>query len=261
MIISASRRTDIPAFYAPWMARRLKEGYCTVPNPYDRNQVSRISLRPEDVDAIVFWTRNPRPLLPYLEELDSRGYCYYFQFTILGYPREIDTKSPPVAACAAILLRAFRSAWPKPGDLARRSHRFFRAHSPGVPPRELPAAGRNAQRPHPPLRDQRGGHVPEDRQPAAQPGRDAGRRAAVRRRRVRAVDGRVGPRGPALRDGYRQLRRRDRPAAVRHPSRQVHRRRGDRRGIEYPAHAVPPPAVCTFPRRRPLRSAPPAGAW
>ena len=79
----------------PWMARRLKEGYCTVPNPYDRNQVSRISLRPEDVDAIVFWTRNPRPLLPYLEELDSRGYCYYFQFTILGYPREIDTKSPP----------------------------------------------------------------------------------------------------------------------------------------------------------------------
>ena len=94
MIISASRRTDIPAFYAEWMVRRLREGYCTVPNPFNRNQVSRISLRPEDVDAIVFWTRNPRPLMPYLDELDSRGYRYYFQFTILGYPREIDPKSP-----------------------------------------------------------------------------------------------------------------------------------------------------------------------
>ena len=88
MIISASRRTDIPAFYAEWMVRRLKEGYCTVANPFNRNQVTRISLKPEDVDAIVFWTRNPRPLMPYLDELDSRGYRYYFQFTILGYPRE-----------------------------------------------------------------------------------------------------------------------------------------------------------------------------
>jgi hypothetical protein len=99
MIISASRRTDIPAFYAEWMIRRIREGFCTVPNPLNRNQVSRISLRPEDVDAIVFWTRNPRPLMPHLAELDSRGFRYYFQYTILGYPREIDPKSPaaPVA--------------------------------------------------------------------------------------------------------------------------------------------------------------------
>jgi len=104
MIISASRRTDIPAFYAEWMVRRLKEGYCTVANPYNRNQVTTISLKPEDVDAIVFWTRNPRPLMPYLDELDSRGYRYYVQFTILGYPREIDAKSPP----AATAVEAFR---------------------------------------------------------------------------------------------------------------------------------------------------------
>jgi hypothetical protein len=104
MIISASRRTDIPAFYAEWMVRRLREGHCTVPNPFDRNQVSRIRLRPEDVDAIVFWTRNPRPLVPYLDELDCRGYRYYFQFTILGYPREIDPKSPS----AAVAVEAFR---------------------------------------------------------------------------------------------------------------------------------------------------------
>jgi hypothetical protein len=78
MIISASRRTDIPAFYAEWMIHRLREGYCTVANPYNRNQVARISLKSEDVDAIVFWTRNPRPLMAYLDELDSRGYRYYF---------------------------------------------------------------------------------------------------------------------------------------------------------------------------------------
>lgn len=95
MIISASRRTDIPAFYAEWMVQRLREGYCTVPNPCNRNQVSVVSLRPEDVDVIVFWTRNPRPLMCHLDELDSREYRYYFQYSILGYPREIDYKSPP----------------------------------------------------------------------------------------------------------------------------------------------------------------------
>jgi hypothetical protein len=104
MIISASHRTDIPAFYAEWMVQRLREGYCTVANPFNRNQVTRISLKPEDVDAIVFWTRNPRPLMPYLDELDSREYHYYFQFTILGYPREIDAKSP----LAATAVEAFR---------------------------------------------------------------------------------------------------------------------------------------------------------
>jgi hypothetical protein len=101
MIISASRRTDIPAFYAEWMVHRLREGYCTVINPYNRNQVTRISLKAEDVDAIVFWTRSPRPLMAYLDELDARGYRYYFQFTILGYPRELDPVRPPAAAAIA----------------------------------------------------------------------------------------------------------------------------------------------------------------
>ena len=97
MIISASRRTDIPAFYAEWMVRRLREGYCTVANPFDRNQVTVVSLRPEDVATIVFWTRNPRPLMPYLGEMDSLGYRCYFQFTILGYPRELEPRSPAAA--------------------------------------------------------------------------------------------------------------------------------------------------------------------
>jgi len=104
MILSASRRTDIPALYAEWMTNRIRAGFCTVPNPFNRNQVSRISLLPEDLDVIVFWTRNPKPLLRYLGEMDLLGFHYYFQFTVLGYPREIDPKCPPLE----IALDAFR---------------------------------------------------------------------------------------------------------------------------------------------------------
>lgn len=94
MIISASRRTDIPAFYPQWFINRIRAEYCGVPNPYNSQQVAFISLAPQDVDIIVFWTRNPRPLFPYLDELDHLGYRYYFQFTLLDYPRQIDAHTP-----------------------------------------------------------------------------------------------------------------------------------------------------------------------
>jgi hypothetical protein len=90
MIVSVSRRTDIPSFYAKWFINRIREGYCTVPNPFNRKQVSRISLTPDDVDVIVFWTRNPKPLFPYLEELNDRGYHYYFQYTLMNNPRILE---------------------------------------------------------------------------------------------------------------------------------------------------------------------------
>ena len=96
MIISASRRTDIPAFYAPWFMNRVREGYCVVPNPFNRRQLSRVSLALKNVDAIVFWTRNPEPILHFLPELDRRGYRYYFQVTVLGYPRLIDAHTPSI---------------------------------------------------------------------------------------------------------------------------------------------------------------------
>lgn len=98
MIISASRRTDIPAFYTNWFMNRIHAGYCAVPNPFNRNRISYVSLKPEDVDVIVFWTRNPSPLMPYLKELDESGYRYYFQYTVLNNPREIDPKSPSLRA-------------------------------------------------------------------------------------------------------------------------------------------------------------------
>ena len=96
MIISASRRTDIPALYAEWFINRIRAGYCTVPNPFNLQQVSTVSLRPEDVDAIVFWTRHARPLFPHLDELDRLGYRYYFQVTLLDNPRLIDPATPPL---------------------------------------------------------------------------------------------------------------------------------------------------------------------
>lgn len=104
MIISASRRTDIPAFYSEWLLNRLRAGFCTVPNPFNRTQLTRVSLLPADVAAIVFWTRNPRPLLRHLPELETYGIPYYFQFTILGLPREWEPKAPPLESA----LRTFR---------------------------------------------------------------------------------------------------------------------------------------------------------
>jgi len=98
MIVSASRRTDIPAFYADWFMQRIRAGSCTVPNPFKPRQVSHVSLAPGDVDAIVFWTRNPEPLLPRLQELDSRGYRYYFQYTLMDNLRLLDSGAPAVAA-------------------------------------------------------------------------------------------------------------------------------------------------------------------
>jgi DNA repair photolyase len=93
-IISASRRTDIPAFYSEWLMNRLRAGFCLVPNPVNREQVSRISLSRRDVAAIVFWTRDPRPLLRCFPEIDAMGHRYYFQFTLNAYPRELEPHAP-----------------------------------------------------------------------------------------------------------------------------------------------------------------------
>jgi len=96
MIISASRRTDIPAFYSRWLMTRLEAGFCLVPNPFNPKQVIKVSLKPEEVDVMVFWTRNASPLLPYLGELDRRGYRYYFLYTVMDNPRALDPGCPPL---------------------------------------------------------------------------------------------------------------------------------------------------------------------
>ncbi|MBO8128537.1 MAG: DUF1848 domain-containing protein [Peptococcaceae bacterium] len=96
MIISASRRTDIPAFYSEWFINRVKEGFCVTVNPFNRKQKKLVSLRPEDVTAIVFWSKNPAPLMKYLDYLDAMGYRYYFGFTLNNYPSELEPNVPEV---------------------------------------------------------------------------------------------------------------------------------------------------------------------
>ena len=91
MIISASRRTDIPAFYSEWFMNRIREGYVIVRNPMN-NQALRIVINPEVVDCIVFWTKNPVPMIPKLDEL--KDYCYYFQITLTGYGKDVEAHIP-----------------------------------------------------------------------------------------------------------------------------------------------------------------------
>lgn len=96
MILSVSRRTDIPACYPGWLMNRFREGFVLVRNPMNPRQVSRIVLSPETVDCIAFWTKNPLPLLPYLPELEAMGYPYILQMTLTGYGPEVETKLPPL---------------------------------------------------------------------------------------------------------------------------------------------------------------------
>ncbi len=93
MILSVSRRTDIPAFYGQWFMKRLKEGYVLVRNPMNPRQVSRISLARELIDCIVFWTKNPRPLMQHLEVLKEYQVC--FLFTVTPYGRDLEQNLPP----------------------------------------------------------------------------------------------------------------------------------------------------------------------
>ena len=116
-LISASRRTDLPAFYTPWLLGRLEAGFCEVSNPFNPHQVRRVSLLPDDVLGFVFWTKNPRPLLPHLPDLTARGYPCAFQFTINPYdhvfePAVLRTEAAVEAALAlSDLLGPQRVVW------------------------------------------------------------------------------------------------------------------------------------------------------
>lgn len=92
MIISASRRTDIPTYYSNWLFNRLKEEYVLVRNPMNIHQIGRINLSPDVVDGIVFWTKNPVPMLNRLSELER--YNYYFQFTLTAYDKDVEPNIP-----------------------------------------------------------------------------------------------------------------------------------------------------------------------
>lgn len=91
MIISASYKTDIPAFYARWFVNRLRAGFCQTLNPYNQN-VQTISLSPVDVQAYVFWSRNYQPFLD-MGVLEGLGKPFVCQMTILNHPRWLETST------------------------------------------------------------------------------------------------------------------------------------------------------------------------
>lgn len=92
MIISASRRTDIPSYYSKWFFNRIKAGFVYVRNPMNIHQISCISLKPDVVDGIVFWTKNPQPMIENLDLISD--YNYYFQFTLNSYGKDIESNVP-----------------------------------------------------------------------------------------------------------------------------------------------------------------------
>lgn len=104
MIISASRRTDIPARFSDWFFHRLEAGYVLTRNPFNIHQVSKISLSSNVVDGFVFWTKNPIPMMDRLSLLQHIP--YYIQFTLTPYGPDLE---PNVPNKQDILIPAFRS--------------------------------------------------------------------------------------------------------------------------------------------------------
>ena len=92
MIVQTGMRTDIPAFYSKWFLNRIKEGYVLVRNPYNERQVTRYRLTPDVVDLIAFCTKNPAPMLPYMNVL--KPYGQYWFVTITPYGRDIEPNVP-----------------------------------------------------------------------------------------------------------------------------------------------------------------------
>lgn len=102
MIISASRRTDIPSYYSEWFFNRIKEGYVLVRSPMNAHLIWKFSLSPDVIDGIVFWTKNPLPMIDRLGEIEK--FPYYFQFTLNAYGKDAE---PTVPLKSSTLIPAF----------------------------------------------------------------------------------------------------------------------------------------------------------
>lgn len=107
-IISASRRTDIPAFYADWLMERLRRGYCDWRNPFSQ-QIQHVSF--SKAKFIVFWSKNPKPLMKYLQEIHDMGIRFYIQHTINDYENERLEPSLPSFAERCATFRRIAEIW------------------------------------------------------------------------------------------------------------------------------------------------------
>lgn len=95
-IISASRRTDIPAFYSEEFLKLLKKGSFIWKNPFNKNQIKEISLQSKDILGIVFWSKHPQKIEPLLHYLQEQNIPYYFQYTLNNYPSYLEPSLPPL---------------------------------------------------------------------------------------------------------------------------------------------------------------------
>ncbi len=112
MIISASSRTDIPAWYGAWFQKRMDAGYCLSVNAFN-GRPYRVGLTREEVDGFFFWTKNLGPFLPHMDELSARGFPFVVHYTINGYPSFMEPKIPPVEAAVGHLGFLTRNYGPK----------------------------------------------------------------------------------------------------------------------------------------------------
>ncbi len=112
-IVSASRRTDIPAFHNKWLLERLKAGYADFRAPFGAG-LKRVSLRSEDVICIVFWTKDARPMVPHLEKIYSLGLCCSFLYTVNNYPTIMEPRAPSKSLSTEVMA-TIRKKFPKAG--------------------------------------------------------------------------------------------------------------------------------------------------
>ena len=102
MIISASRRTDIPAFFMRWFLNRLEKGVVATQNPFNPKQIREITLTKDSVEVIAFWTRDARNLLLNIDEIEKAGIPFFVHYTITGYPRILEPHLPSLEAALTI---------------------------------------------------------------------------------------------------------------------------------------------------------------
>lgn len=93
MILNTGMRTDIPAFFTEWFMNRIRTGYVLVRNPYRSDWITRYELNPDVVDCLVFCTKNPEPMLKYMDEL--KRFQQYWFVTITPYGKDIEPNVPP----------------------------------------------------------------------------------------------------------------------------------------------------------------------
>jgi hypothetical protein len=106
VIVSASRRTDLPALYPEWLKGRLAAGFADVPHPFDARRVRRVDLRPAPeggMEALVLWTRNPAPLLDALPAWEAQGLRTLWLVTVTGYPAVLEPAAPRTGEAVAAI--------------------------------------------------------------------------------------------------------------------------------------------------------------